>query len=128
MSGVRALGPLEPAQVRGWLARASIYVTPARYEPFGLSILEAARAGCALVLGDIRSLREHWNGAALFVPPDNRRALASAIGALIADAELRGRLSRAAASRSHGFTVAAMAGAYLEVYEEAAAGRAARVA
>ena len=34
---------------------------PARYEPFGLSILEAALSGCALVLGDLPSLRELWD-------------------------------------------------------------------
>lgn len=41
----------------------------------GLSVLEAAQAGCALVLGDIDSLRELWDGAATFVP--ERQALAA---------------------------------------------------
>ena len=40
---------------------------PARYEPFGLGILEAATQGCALVLGDLPSLVELWKGAARFV-------------------------------------------------------------
>ena len=37
--------------IRPWFARAGIYALPAVYEPFGLSILEAALSGCALVLG-----------------------------------------------------------------------------
>ena len=56
---------------------ASIFALPARYEPFGLSILEAALSGCALVLGDIPSLRELWAGAAVFVPPDDHKALSA---------------------------------------------------
>jgi glycosyltransferase involved in cell wall biosynthesis len=57
---------------RGWLARAALYVHPARYEPFGLSVLEAALSGCALVLADLPSLRETWDNAALFAPPTTR--------------------------------------------------------
>ena len=51
--------PVRRARLRAWMARASIYAMPARYEPFGLSILEAALSGVRLVLGDIPSLREH---------------------------------------------------------------------
>ena len=61
---VRRLGRLAPEALAPWFARASIYALPARYEPFGLSALEAALAGCALVLGDIPSLREVWGDAA----------------------------------------------------------------
>ncbi len=79
----------------GW-RRASIYAMPARYEPFGLSILEAGLSGCALVLGDIPSLREHWDGAAAFVAPDDREALRSAIEGLIDSPARRAELGRRA--------------------------------
>src|SRR3989337_4576415 len=59
---VRRLGRLSSGKISAWYARASIYALPARYEPFGLSVLEAATAGCALVLGDIPSLRANWTG------------------------------------------------------------------
>ncbi len=49
---------------------------PARYEPFGLSVLEAALSGCALVLGDIPSLRE--SGATR--PCSSRRATPTGCG------------------------------------------------
>lgn len=44
----------------------TIYVHPALCEPFGLAVVEAAQAGCALVLSEIAPLRENWEGAALF--------------------------------------------------------------
>ncbi len=78
----------------GWLGRASIFALPARYEPFGLLPLEAALSGCALVLGDIPSLREVWGDAAWFVPPDDRDALTAAIGSLIASPRLLQRAGR----------------------------------
>jgi len=117
---VHHLGYLDAAGMRDWYARASIYALPARYEPFGLSAVEAARSGCALVLGDIRSLREIWSGAALFVPPDNRRALAAAIQSLIDDEPLRTELARRAEMRSRQFTVDAMTAGYLAAYEQIA--------
>ncbi len=55
-----AVGRLGPEEMREQYARAAIFAHPARYEPFGLSVLEAALSGCALVLGDISSLRELW--------------------------------------------------------------------
>src|SRR4051812_30039934 len=42
----RLLGHLSPRALAAWLGRASIYCLPARYEPFGLSALEAALSGC----------------------------------------------------------------------------------
>ena len=80
-------------------------------------MLEAARAGCALVLGDIPSLRENWNGAALFVPPDDRLALAAAIQQLIERPDLRVDMARRAACRSARFTLDRMADDYLRLYE-----------
>jgi glycogen synthase len=110
------LGRLSKEAITAWYARAAIYALPARYEPFGLSIVEAAAAGCALVLGDIRTLRENWTDAALFVPPDNRRALRRAIDQLIADADYRADLGRRARERALMFTVERMAGAYVQAY------------
>ena len=62
-------------RLENWFAHASIYALPARYEPFGLSSWKQPR-GCALVLGDIASLREICD-AALFIPPDDTERLAS---------------------------------------------------
>jgi glycosyltransferase involved in cell wall biosynthesis len=115
---VRALGMLAPETLAHWMARASIYALPARYEPFGLSILEAAASGCALVLGDIPSLREFWHGAAVFVPPENPDALAQAISALRRDRERRSWLGREAWRRAQDFSAGRMAFGYSQLYGE----------
>jgi glycosyltransferase involved in cell wall biosynthesis len=114
----RMLGKLDGDTLRRWFGRASIYALPARYEPFGLSVLEAAQAGCALVLGDIESLRETWDGAALFVPPDDLDALAFTLRRLIADDTLRQRSMARAQRRAAHFTPRAMADAYIEACDE----------
>jgi spore maturation protein CgeB len=82
-ASVESVGELAEAQVVQWLSRAAVFAEPARYEPFGLAALEAALCGCALVLGDIPSLREVWGDAAAYVSPDDARALASAINSLL---------------------------------------------
>src|SRR5690606_3875973 len=72
---LRPLGLLAPAELAQWMGRAAVFALPARYEPFGLAVLEAALSGCALVLGDIPTFRELWDDTALFVPPDDHAAL-----------------------------------------------------
>ena len=115
-AGVHALGRLPAGDLRAWLDRASIYALPARYEPFGLSVLEAALARAALVLGDIPSLRENWDGAAWFVPPSDTGALHAALARLIEDDERRAELGRRASARAREFSVARMTGGYRRLY------------
>jgi glycosyltransferase involved in cell wall biosynthesis len=117
------LGDLEEPDMRAWLARAAVFVNPALYEPFGLGVLEAAQAGCALVLSDIPTLRELWAGAALFADPRRPRALETALWLLGSGELLRDELSRRAAVRAERYTAAAMADAYLALYFELAGGR-----
>jgi glycosyltransferase involved in cell wall biosynthesis len=120
---VQWLGELEPDALQRWMREAAIYAHPARYEPFGLSVLEAAAAGCALVLGDIESLRETWQNAAVFVPPDDPRALGLAIQTLIAAGDERRRLGARARARACAFTVARMVNGYISAYADAMAVR-----
>jgi glycosyltransferase involved in cell wall biosynthesis len=98
------------------MASASIYVLPAYYEPFGLSVLEAALSGCALVLGDIPSLREIWRDAALFVAPDDHASLARAIRRLADDEALRRVLAGRARRRARVLSPARMARHYHAAY------------
>jgi glycosyltransferase involved in cell wall biosynthesis len=112
----RTIGPLAPAALAGFRERAAVFAAPARYEPFGLAILEAARAGCSLVLGDIPPLRELWEGAARFVDPADPEALRAALEEALAE-------PRPAADRAARYSLAAMADGHRAVYEELAAGR-----
>jgi glycosyltransferase involved in cell wall biosynthesis len=113
---MRSLGRLAPAELSDRLAHATIYALPARYEPFGLSVLEAGLSGCALVLGDIPSLRELWDGAALFVPPDDPEALYEALHRLIPVSPFREEQASAARARALTLTAKRMAEGYLHVY------------
>lgn len=117
---VRHLGQLSSDELQVWFERAAIYAAPARYEPFGLSVLEAALAGCALVLADIPSLRGNWNDAAVFVAPDDAHALEAALRKLIANPTLRVELAAKAQRVAGRFTPEKMADGYLRAYQRAA--------
>jgi glycogen synthase len=115
---VRPLGHLSPPDLAYWLSHAAIYALPARYEPFGLSVLEAGLAGCALVLGDIPSLRELWDGAALFIPPDDAAALGNTLQALIQERSYLVELAASARSRALQYTPERMLAGYIAAYQE----------
>lgn len=114
----RLLGMLPLMHMRQWMTRADIYALPARYEPFGLSVLEAALAQCALVLGDIASLRETWEGAAVFAPPDDPQALRSQLGALIKEPVRRRQLAADARARALLLSPKRMASEYANLYRQ----------
>ncbi len=99
------LGILDAAGLQDMMARTAVFVSPALYEPFGLAVLEAAQAGCALVLSDIPTFRELWDGAALFVAPGDLHALADGLTGLIEDAALRARFADAAEWRAAQYTM-----------------------
>jgi glycogen(starch) synthase len=117
---LRRLGRLSPPALARWMSKASIYALPARYEPFGLSVLEAALSGCALVLGDIPSLRENWRGAALFVQPDDTEHLRRTLLQLVQSPALVKERASHAQCRAIQFTPQQMAARYLAAYAQAA--------
>lgn len=117
--GAQLLGRLPARGIAEWVGRASIYAHPAHYEPFGLSALEAGLAGCALVLGDIPSLREVWGDAALFVPPGEYEPLREALEVLIDDDTFRRRLAALARERALEYSSERLGRRYRAAYTEA---------
>ncbi len=113
---LHCLGNLEEEELARWLAATPIFVSPALYEPFGLAVLEAAAAGCPLILSDIPTFRELWEGAALFVPARDERGFADAISRLVEDEFQRTLMSRAARERAARFTPEAMASQMAAIY------------
>ncbi|MBV8912277.1 MAG: glycosyltransferase [Acetobacteraceae bacterium] len=109
LHNLHLLGTLDALAMAEAYASATVYASMARYEPFGLSVLEAARAGLRLVLADIPSLRELWDGAASFVreEPELLPALAAA---------LRAEGDGGAQSRAARYTVDAMVEGTLAVH------------
>lgn len=83
------------------IAGIDIYAFPSLYEGFPYAILEAMRAGCAIVSTDVGGIREAMTDGVegLLVPPGSSAALAEAIERLLGDADLRATLGRAARER-----------------------------
>lgn len=113
-----SLGALPPSTLAGNLSRAAIYALPARYEPFGLSALEAGLSGCALVLGDIGSLREIWGDAALYASPSDEMSVAEKIQSLVEAPELLAQMGARARERALRYSADRMARGYMAVYRE----------
>jgi glycosyltransferase involved in cell wall biosynthesis len=120
---LNSLGRLTDSEIRHHLSGRPIFVSAARYEPFGLAVLEAAQAGCALVLSDIPTFRELWDGAAIFVPADDDQALARSIARLADDATLRAELGRAARRSAGSYSVEAMSAGVMDAYRAALASK-----
>jgi glycogen(starch) synthase len=126
-SNVQWLGKLSPEDLARHFAESAIYAGPALYEPFGLSILEAALCSCALVLSDIPSLRELWDEAAVFVSANDPDGLLRAFDALIDNTVRREEMGLRARERSLHFTVDRMAAGYRAAYGDCLASRDAEV-
>ncbi|WP_439881793.1 glycosyltransferase [Pontibacter sp. MBLB2868] len=118
LENVHFLGQLSEQEVAEWLSRASIYALPAKYEPFGLTILEAAMSGCALVVGKTDSQAEIWGNAAKYVDPNSADELRDTINNLIEDEFGRNIMACRAVKRSHGYTSDPMGQDYDHVYRQ----------
>jgi glycosyltransferase involved in cell wall biosynthesis len=102
-----------------WMGHAALYVAASRYEPFGLAPLEAALQGCALVLSDIGSFRELWDGCAAFFPTGDAAALADTLSFLDRAPARRAALARAARERAVAeYSAERFTGGYVEIYGE----------
>ncbi len=115
---MRWLGRLDRVELIAVMARAAVFVAPARYEPFGLAILEAANAGCALVLGRLPSLIELWGNAARFVAPSDAEDLKRTLLDLREDPEALRRLQAGACRRARDFSRERMVREHLALYGE----------
>lgn len=103
------LGTLGEAALALRFRQRPVFVSAATFEPFGLAVLEAAQAGCALILSDIPTFRELWDGVAVFVAPDDAQTIAETIELCVQDPELRHALGEAARKRAQRYTVERMA-------------------
>ena len=98
-------GPAAGADLDRRYAAADLLVLASRGETYGMVVTEALARGLPVVASDVGGLTEALgyggNGVrpGLLVPPDDPAALATALRAWLADAELRERLRRAARER-----------------------------
>ena len=120
---LQTTGPLPESDLAGWLSRRPVFASAARFEPFGLAVLEAAQAGCPLVLSDIPTFRELWDGAATFVAAGDAEGFAIAIAALLADPARHAVNGAAAQARAARYTPAATAAGMTAIYRDLLAAR-----
>jgi glycosyltransferase involved in cell wall biosynthesis len=120
--GVYLLGRVgDPA---AWYRRAEALVHPARWEGFGLAILEAMLAAVPVVATRVSSIPEIVGDGetGLLVPPDDPAALAAALDRVLSEETLRVAYGEAGLRRARAeFSVERMARRTLEVYEQALA-------
>jgi phosphatidylinositol alpha-mannosyltransferase len=107
LGGVEFLGRVSDDEKAQLFKTADVYVSPATgRESFGIVLLEAMAAGTAIVCSDIHGykgvVRRGTDG--LLVPPRKPKALAAAIGTLLADDELRARMGRSGTLRAEEFS------------------------
>jgi glycosyltransferase involved in cell wall biosynthesis len=101
------------------LQTSDIFVFPSRYEGFGIALLEALASGKPTVASRIDPVMEILGGeeSALLVEPGNSRDLTLALGRLMADSELRDKLSKSAFERAQQFDWKRIAFQYKEIVD-----------
>jgi glycosyltransferase involved in cell wall biosynthesis len=112
MAGEGVYLPGRVGDVAPWYRRAELLVHPARWEGFGLALLEAMLAGKPVVATNVSSAPEIVAGreTGLLVPPDEPAALAEAVLELLADPARSAAMGEAGLARARNeFSVAKMA-------------------
>jgi glycosyltransferase involved in cell wall biosynthesis len=115
--GGRVFLPGRQPDVAAWLRRTSVLVHPARWEGFGLGVLEAMLAGLPVVASDVSSLPELVvdGVTGLLVPSDDPDALALGVTRALEEGSGLGAAGRDRARRA--FSVAKMADRTVELYK-----------
>lgn len=121
-SNVELLGPKSQTELRALYSAATIYAATSRYEPFGLSPLEAAFSRCALVMNDNPVFHELWGDSALYFKKNDSDDLARVIAKLRHNPTLCADYAdRAYQHACLKFTASQMVSDYEKIYSEIAA-------
>jgi glycosyltransferase involved in cell wall biosynthesis len=109
------------ADVRTLLAGTHVAVLASRSEAMPLFLLEALADGVPAVATDLSGCREASGDAALYVPPGDAPALASAVTALLRDDARRAAMSKLAKARAPLFAEDRWVEGLVALYERALA-------
>ena len=102
------------------LAGSSIYVAPnLGGESFGITLIEAMAAGCAVVATDLPAFREMAGEAAVYFERGSPEALAAAVIRLMSEPDEQHRLTTAAEGHVGRFDWSVVLPRYLDAYEAA---------
>ncbi len=120
--GVAFTGRVDESDKRALLGEAAVFCAPnLGGESFGITLVEAMAAGCAVVASGLPAFVHVGGDAARYVSPGDAPGLASALVALLGGDDARQQLSAAALARVRRFDAGAVAAAYIGAYERALA-------
>jgi glycosyltransferase involved in cell wall biosynthesis len=115
------LGYLQGEALQAAYDCADLFALPTAWaEGFPLAIVEAMDAGLPIVTTPIRGMADHLREGvnALFVPPHDATALASAVTRLLRDPELRARMGQANHQKVREFCPDVVGPQYLDLLRE----------
>lgn len=99
---------------------ASLFLYPSNLEAFPIPITEAMACGTPIVTSNANGLEEIAGDAALFVDPEDTKAISKAIGDVLTNIELQAELSARGKGRSKHFSWELCARKTLEIIENLA--------
>jgi mannosylfructose-phosphate synthase len=117
---VHAVGGIPHEELPPYYRQAALFILPARYEPFGMTALEAMASGVPAVVSTFAGIQENLTpgGDCLIVDPLDEKGLAEAVSLLLRDRGLARRLARAGAQTvREEFSWEAIARKFIEFYE-----------
>ncbi|AWB81793.1 alpha-(1-2)-phosphatidylinositol mannosyltransferase [Corynebacterium yudongzhengii] len=121
--GVDFVGRVSEEDKARILGRADIYVAPnTGGESFGIVLVEAMAAGCAVVASDLEAFARVLDGAGRLFPVGSTEDLTAELRKLIDDPAARRTLIEKGRRRAHRFDWDTVAGQVLRVYETVADG------
>lgn len=120
---VRWLGFVTDGELSGLYRDAMFLAMPSLYEGFGLPILEANRAGIAVLTSDLSSMPEVAGKAGHFVDPRSVDSIAAGLRRLITDGPYRETLASAALANAARYDGQRNAQDMLSLFEELIAER-----
>jgi phosphatidylinositol alpha-mannosyltransferase len=119
LEGVSFLGRVSEEVKEQTLRSAEVYVAPnLGGESFGIVLVEAMTAGCAVIASDLVSFRDVADSSARFFPVGNATSLGDLVVEVLGNPETSHRLSVAGRRRSGRFSWDEVGPAYRACYEE----------
>jgi len=99
--GIEFIGEVDHGEVLRLMKCSSVFVFPSHTEGFPNAVLEAMACGMSIVATDVGAISEMLEeGAGIVVQPRDTAELRDALARILADSELRDRLSVRAAQRA----------------------------
>lgn len=119
LPGVEFLGRVSGGEKKRMLASSLVFVAPnTGAESFGIVIVEALAAGCAVICSDLLAFREVLGDAGRLVPAGDAAGLAEGVVSLLSDPTGSRALGSRATARAKDFDWSVVGAAYRRLYAE----------